>query len=410
MKFTSFFFPLSLKEKTLLFFWILFSLALFFYSFTQIDLGLVVSRYPFFYGIEKSFQYIGYFRRDISAYLYLGIMGFGFSLFGYTLFSVIKKYISPKGLFVIVGTVSLLLAFSYNALSYDFFNYIFDAKILTHYHLNPYQYKALDFPGDPMLGFMHWTHRTYPYGPLWLVLTVPLSFIASNIFIITFFLFKLLTLAAYVIFAWYFYKVAVIVNEKRALFATTFLVLNPLFLAEFLVSGHNDSSMFALAFGAIYYLLKRKQLLAYVLLAVSIGVKFATGFLLAAFLLVSFYLLKKRNIPIKLFIHLSTLLMIIAFVLVSYRTIFEPWYLIYIFPFMLLMPWKKETGWFIGIMSILSSTYYFPYLLTGQWNESVMGYVFYNFQMSVFPICLFLIIIYYLLQVSYLFIDKKSYV
>lgn len=401
---------LSSKEKILLFFWILFSLCLFFYSFTQIDLGLVVSRYPFFYWIEKSFQYIGYFRRDISSYLYLSIMGLGFLLFGYTLFSVIKKHISVKGLFVIIGVVSILLAFSYNAFSYDFFNYIFDAKILTHYHLNPYQYKALDFPADPMLGFMHWTHRTYPYGPFWLVLTVPLSFIASNVFIITFFLFKLLTLAAYVVFAWYFYKVAVIVNEKRALFATTFLVLNPLFLAEFLVSGHNDSSMFALAFVAIYYLLKKNQVLGYILLILSIGLKFATGFLLPAFLLVSFYLLKKRNIPIKLFIHMSTLLMIVAFVLVSYRTIFEPWYLIYVFPFMLLMPWKKETGWFIGIMSILSSTYYFPYLFTGQWNESVMGYVFYNFQMSVFPICLFLIIIYYLLQASYVFIDKKSYV
>jgi hypothetical protein len=44
---------------------------LFLYSFTQIDLGLVISRFPFLYEVEKSFQYIGYFNRPLSASIYI---------------------------------------------------------------------------------------------------------------------------------------------------------------------------------------------------------------------------------------------------------------------------------------------------------------------------------------------------
>ena len=65
-------------------------------------------------------------------------------------------------------------------------------KYLTFIHQNPYFHKASDFPNDPMLNFMRWTHRLYPYGPSWLILTVPLSFIGLNFFLPTFFLFKIM--------------------------------------------------------------------------------------------------------------------------------------------------------------------------------------------------------------------------
>ena len=72
-----------------------------------------------------------------------------------------KKKISKPFVWLIIFVSALLLVFSYNAFSYDIFNYIFDAKIFTHYHQNPYLQKALDYPGDPMLSFMRWTHRVY---------------------------------------------------------------------------------------------------------------------------------------------------------------------------------------------------------------------------------------------------------
>jgi len=79
-----------------------------------------------------------------------------------------KRY-NPLLISILIG-VGLL--FSYPFLSHDLFNYLFDAKIVTFYHQNPYILKALDFPSDPWLRFMHWTHRTYPYGPSFLFLTL----------------------------------------------------------------------------------------------------------------------------------------------------------------------------------------------------------------------------------------------
>ena len=165
-------------------------LGLFFYSFTQVDLSLTLSQASIFQTVEKSFQQIGYFNRPLSAGLYLLFLILMFSYYVYFLYLAYKKRIATKDIFIIITLTGIFLTFSYNAFSYDLFNYIFDAKIITFYHKSPYIYKALDFPVDPMLSFMHWTHRYYPYGPFWLVLTAPLSYAGANIFLLTFFIFK----------------------------------------------------------------------------------------------------------------------------------------------------------------------------------------------------------------------------
>src|ERR1700733_208837 len=186
----------SLKLKIIFLAYILVLFGLFLYSFTQIDLGLVISRYPFFYQIEKSFQYIGYFNRPLSTSLYLLILFCLTILYLFSLSLASKKKLEKRFVWKIFWAAIILLTFSYSAFSYDIFNYMFDAKIITHYQANPYMHKALDYPGDPMLAFMHWTQRVYPYGPVWLAITVPLSFIGLQIFLPTFFLFKMLAAAS----------------------------------------------------------------------------------------------------------------------------------------------------------------------------------------------------------------------
>lgn len=165
-------------------------LGLFFYSFTQIDLGLVISRYPIFYQFEKSFQYIGYFNRPLSTLFYLLLLVLLFGFYVLFLKMAAKKKITKQFVWKLAIVAAVVLSFSYSAFSYDIFNYIFDAKIVTHYYQNPYAHKALDYPMEPMLAFMHWTHRMYPYGPVWLAVTVPLSFLGLQLFLPTFFLFK----------------------------------------------------------------------------------------------------------------------------------------------------------------------------------------------------------------------------
>ena len=136
--------------------------ALFLYSFTQIDLSLTFSRIDFLRNLVKSFQYIGYFNRPISTYIYVGLLALLFGFYIYFLKLAQNKRIKRDLVWKLIIATIVILLFSYNAFSYDLFNYIFDAKIFTHYHMNPYLHKALDFPGDPMLSFMRWTHRAYP--------------------------------------------------------------------------------------------------------------------------------------------------------------------------------------------------------------------------------------------------------
>ena len=123
--------------------------------------------------MQKFFQQIGYFNRPLSAVLYSVIVISMFTF--YILFLKLARVnlINKKQLWILILITTAILTFSYNAFSYDLFNYIFDAKIVTFYQQNPYIHKALDYLGDPMLSFMHWTHRYYPYGPIWLALTIP---------------------------------------------------------------------------------------------------------------------------------------------------------------------------------------------------------------------------------------------
>ena len=235
--------------------------CLFLYSFTQVDLSLTLSQVSIWQTIQKSFAQVGYFNRPLSTGLYVFILILMFAYYIYFLTQAYRKKIKIKDIGIVVCFSAVILAFSYNAFSYDLFNYIFDAKIITFYHENPYFQRALDYPLDPMLSFMHWTHRLYPYGPFWLVLTVPLSFIGMNVFLVTFFLFKFLVAGFYLGSVYLIYKINKKINKGYEAFNTILFALNPLVIIESLVSGHNDIAMIFFALLGIYLYIIKKRIL-----------------------------------------------------------------------------------------------------------------------------------------------------
>src|SRR6185437_14906896 len=225
----------SILERSLFVFYCVSSLALFLYSYTQIDLGLVITRVPRLYAIEKMFQNVGYFNRPLSTEIFIVLAFVFISLYFIMWLLSCQRKIHGYTIWSIIGVTTVVLLLSYNAFSYDLFNYIFDAKILTHYHQNPYLHKALDYPQDPMLGFMHWIERTYPYGPVWLILTIPVSFIGANIFILTFLLFKIVIAASFLISIYYIFKILLKSDEEKAMENIVLFALNPLILYECLI-------------------------------------------------------------------------------------------------------------------------------------------------------------------------------
>lgn len=362
----------SLKFKVLLFVYIFAFVGLFLYSFTQIDLGLVFSHYPFFYQIEKAFQQIGYFNRPLSASLYILILVFLTGLYLISLHLAHKKKLEKKFVWKIILIGVILLTFSYSAFSYDIFNYIFDAKIVTHYHANPYLHKALDYPGDPMLGFMHWTQRVYPYGPLWLVLTVPLSFVGLQVFIITFFLFKLLAAASFVGSLYFISKILKKIKSEKEVFGLVFFGLNPLVLIESLISAHIDIVMMFFSLMAFYLFLNKKYITSYFSLFLSIGIKFLTGLLLPIFVWMHFLNIQKKKFSIDKMLFFSLALLIIGVIWEAKKSgNFQPWYLLAPLSFAVFLSHKYYIVIPSIIISVLSLLLYVPFLYVGNWNPPI---------------------------------------
>lgn len=360
-----------MKIKILFVGWITLFIGLFLYSFTQIDLSLTFSSVSIWQGIEKSFQYIGYFNRALSTYLYIGILIIFSLLYFWTLWLTHTKKLSRRYLWIVILIGIVILFASYNTFSYDLFNYIFDAKIITHYHQNPYLHKALDFPGDPMLSFMHWTDRVYPYGPAWLGLTVPLSFVGANIFIITFYLFKLLMTGSFLLSAWFIEKICEKTKTTNSLFALAFFALNPLVMIESLVSAHNDIVMMCFALLAVYLVVHQKYVWSIFSLIVSIAVKFATAIMVPFYLVALFYTVKRKTVPWSFLFIFMAIIMIGGVVAASVRTNFQPWYLLYCLPFAALVSKKYFVLIPSVVCSIMALVTYVPFLYLGNWDKPV---------------------------------------
>ncbi len=362
---------MSLKLKFLQLGYLISAVCLFLYSFTQVDLSLTLSRWSIWQVIQKYFQQIGYFQRPLSSLLFVGIILALFIFYLLLFNSAYREKISKKTIWFLVIATTIILTFSYNAFSYDLFNYIFDAKIVTFYHQSPYLHKALDYASDPMLSFMHWTHRLYPYGPTWLVLTVPLSFIGMQFFLPTFFLFKILISVSFLGTVFFIGKILRKISPKNELLGITFFALNPLVITESLVSAHNDIMMMFLVMWAIYLFLDKKSFRSFILLILSIGVKFVT--LLIAPVLIAVYFLRKyqKSINWEKIILLIIGLMIGSVIMATLRTTFQPWYLLYVLPFASLMPNKYYIIIPTVIISLFACFQYLPFLYLGNWNDPV---------------------------------------
>ncbi len=360
------------KQRTIYGLYIFVIISLFLYSFTQIDLSLTFSRITFLRNIVKSFQYIGYFNRPMSTYIYTGILILLYGFYSYFLKLSLQKKIARTTFWKLIILVIVILVFSYNAFSYDIFNYIFDAKIYSHYHLNPYLHKALDFPHDPMLSFMRWTHRVYPYGPVWLLLTIPLSYLGHNLFLPTFFLFKLLCGLSFIGSTYLIGKICRNIKPDNETFAIAFFAFNPLVLIESLVSGHLDIVMIFFALFATYQLISKKYALAFLLLLMSIGVKVSTIFLLPVFLYVYILHLQTKNLPWDTIFKTCVLFTAMTVIVASkYSGNFQPWYILLPVSYGALIAKKYYVALSSIIISFFALFTYVPYLYLGNWNPPV---------------------------------------
>jgi hypothetical protein len=359
-----------MKVKILFVLYLSVVVSLFFYSYTQVDLGLTLSTNSFLFSIQRAFQYIGYFQRPLSTDFFISILFFLFLFYLLFLKLAEKKLLTKKQVWTLIFVTSFILTFSYNAFSYDLFNYIFYGKIVVYYHQNPYLYKPLDYPKDPMLSFMHWTHATYPYGPVWLGFVIPLFFIGVK-FLSTFFLFKIFITSAFLGTSYFIGKILQKIKPQDEIFSLVFFSFNPLVLIESLVSSHNDIWMVFLAILSLYLLISKKRALSFLTLLLSIGIKFGTVFLVPLWIVIAFFQKKGKSMDWDKLFLIGFSPIIVAILLSSNRTNFQPWYFLYILPYAAFLSKKYYVLIPSVILSLTGLLMYVPFLYTGNWNPPI---------------------------------------
>ena len=317
-------------------------LALFaLYSFSLLDLNLTLLNIDVWTQFRNVMIQFGYFHRFQSTVVYLALLCL---LIGFHYFFVKRwKKFSAIQLSIIIAGISI---FAYPFLSYDLFNYMFDAKILTFYHQNPYLHRAMDFQSAPELRFMHWVHRTYPYGPTFLPLTLVPSFLGLGKFSLTFLTFKIFFAA--------FYLLAVRALNKMNSQWAIFFATHPLVIIEGLVNNHNDLIAVALGLIGVQMLWSKHLVLGKLFFLISGGIKYVTLPLIA---------LQKKASTINVISFCSVCM------LLMYLSIFQEvqtWYFLSLFVF---IPYffeliKRMQIFLIGILFS-----YYPFLLYGTWGD-----------------------------------------
>jgi hypothetical protein len=335
------------------------SLALFLFSYTQVDLSLTLSKVSIFQDIQKTFQYVGFYQRPSATLWYVFLVIVFFSLYGLVLYAVKAKKITTRGVWILTAIITLLLVLSYPAFSYDIFNYMFSAKTIVVYHKNPYLVIPLQFTGvEPWLSFMHWTHLPSAYTPLWLLLSIPSYLLGFGYFLLILWNFKLLAAFFYIITAVFIGKILEITDTNRKNIGIALFVFNPLIIFETLVSGHNDIVMMALVMISIYYFALKQRTLSYLYLALSVGAKLMTIFLYPVIV----FGYKKWHALVAMSIGLALVL--------TQREIL-PWYFVWIMPFVALIPESRVLFWISGGISMGLLLRYAPYFYYGHWNNPV---------------------------------------
>lgn len=343
-----------------------YTITLFFltvYSYSQIDLNLTLSSNPTYQPFQQKLIYLGYFNRPLSTSIFLILLFLLFFFYLLSLYLVKKRKLERKDILLLILLTTGILFLAYPAFSHDLFNYMFDARIVTKYGLNPYFYKAGDFPSDHWIRFMHWTHRTYPYGPFWLLFTLPFSFFGFAKFVLTLFNFKLMFTIFHLGNIYLVWKIAKKINKNNSLLATVFYAFNPLIIIESLLSPHNEVLMLFFLLMTIYLLyIKKRFILSLFGLFISAGVKFATIIILPVLLI------KKKTTNHLLSLRLMFYLLVVSIsVQIYFREPFS-WYFI---PLIGLGALQASRNMIIFISGISLGTLlrYAPFLYHGSYPD-----------------------------------------
>lgn len=381
-----------------------------FFSYSLTDPNLVLIDWQPYWNFQQ-FMWQTFFSNAqllTATYLVLVVLVFGVFLQILRVLqrSSLEYQKQPLQLILLYGVIISPILFSYNALSHDVFNYIFNAKMLLLYDLNPHVHTALEVVGDDWTRFMHNTHTAAPYGYGWTALSLVPFLVGIQKFILTWFAFRLWSVVSVVLLFFALQHAAQSFLQRRLRTEELALVfLNPLFVLEVISNMHNDLWMIVPAVYALSFFWRMKGLVwgrsaiyglcGAALLLLSISVKLATVVLLPIVLLIlweklllswSVRWLEKRLPMVKLFsagavswlqswygsfVPLAASILLFLPLLTSRSQYFHPWYLVWALAW---VPLISQRFWkaLILVFSLSSLVRYAPWLLEGGFADKTL--------------------------------------
>lgn len=364
-------------EKILLFATLTLWASFAIFSYAYVDLNLTISQNPLALKLVSLMQQLGYYNRPQATFIYIILIIIAFSLFTVNLYLAYKSKVSIKYLKISTLLSTLVLIFAYPFLSSDLFNYMFDAKIITHYHQSPYANRPLDFPNDEWLRFMRWVHRYSPYGPAWLFLSLIPSVLGFGKFILTLLTFKIFIGAFHLVNSYLIYKILFKLNPKVQTIGTAFYAMNPLFLIEGVANAHNDIVLASFLIATVYFITNGKKMHSIFSILLGTFVKYIQILTLPWYLLHTY--LKKITISQFILLNIATMV-VFTYIFSSFRITvpfvssgatqvqFQPWYLFWTLPLVALIP-RPSLLILATAASIGASLRYLPYLYNGDWSH-----------------------------------------
>ncbi|HKP53345.1 MAG TPA: hypothetical protein VJ183_11935 [Chloroflexia bacterium] len=178
---------------------------------------------------------------------------------------------------------AVVLLWSYPLFSQDVFDYLFHTHEWVQYGASPFTHIPSQFSFDPLYPYVSWTDAPSPYGPVWILLTAPLSWLAVDDLFANLVLFKGLSVLCYAGSAFLLYLVLGKVLPRYRVAGTLLFAWNPLVLMEFGGSGHNDIVMVFFAILAAWLVLNGRFALGLLALTASMLIKIVTIFILPLF-------------------------------------------------------------------------------------------------------------------------------
>lgn len=178
---------------------------------------------------------------------------------------------------LVVG-ISLPLVLASNALSYDVFNYLFNAKMIVVYGANPHVATAIDFSQDLWVRFMHNIHTPAPYGYGWSALSLIPYMLGGGKLLSTLLSFRVFSWLSYLLLAGLYFA-----RGQKSSWLVWAVLFNPLVLIEIVGNSHNDLWMAVPAVASMLLVVRSGKkpsalgvIISGVLLVISISIKLAT--------------------------------------------------------------------------------------------------------------------------------------